>query len=84
MGAGALLGIVVAICVLVLLCRAGDEHVVMPSPESVGKGSGDLIESHLRAGRKIQAIKVYREEHDVGLKEAKDAVERLAEALPAA
>lgn len=32
----------------------------------------------LRQGKKIQAIKVYRETTGVGLKEARDAVERLA------
>ena len=32
----------------------------------------------LQNGRKIEAIKVYRERHGVGLKEAKDAVEELA------
>ena len=29
----------------------------------------------MRAGQKIQAVKLYRERHGVGLKEAKDAVE---------
>jgi ribosomal protein L7/L12 len=33
-------------------------------------------------GHKIDAIKVYRRLHGVGLKEAKDAVERLAATLP--
>jgi hypothetical protein len=32
----------------------------------------------VRGGKKIQAIKVYRERHGVGLKDAKDAVEALA------
>ena len=32
----------------------------------------------LRQGRKIQAIKLYREQTGAGLKEAKDAVEQLA------
>lgn len=34
--------------------------------------------SHLMNGKKIQAIKVYRERTGAGLAEAKDAVERLA------
>ena len=40
----------------------------------------DLPEVHafLRDGKKIQAIKAYRERTGAGLKEAKDAVERLA------
>lgn len=35
------------------------------------------VEALLRDGKKIQAIKVYREITGVGLKEAKDAVERI-------
>ena len=35
----------------------------------------------LFAGRKIEAIKLYREMTDVGLKEAKDAVESLESSL---
>jgi ribosomal protein L7/L12 len=35
----------------------------------------------LRNGKKIEAIKVYREITGEGLKEAKDAVERLAERM---
>jgi hypothetical protein len=33
------------------------------------------IAEAIRAGRKIEAIKLYREAHGVGLKEAKDAVD---------
>ncbi len=33
------------------------------------------IAAAIRAGRKIEAIKLYREAHGVGLKEAKDAVD---------
>lgn len=32
----------------------------------------------MQNGRKIEAIKLYREEHGVGLREAKEAVEALA------
>lgn len=35
------------------------------------------VRAHLRAGKKIQAIKIYRELTGTGLKEAKDAVERM-------
>lgn len=38
-------------------------------------GITDEVEDHLRAGRKISAIKAYRESTGAGLKEAKDAVE---------
>jgi ribosomal protein L7/L12 len=46
------------------------------------QGDGDLedeVVSLLEQGRKIEAIKRYRERTGVGLKEAKDAVERMAE-----
>ena len=36
------------------------------------------VENHLRHGNKIKAIKAYRERTGAGLKEAKDAVERMA------
>jgi ribosomal protein L7/L12 len=38
----------------------------------------DQVQSLLMQGKKIQAIKVYRDLTGVGLKEAKDAVEQLA------
>ncbi|MFH1269280.1 MAG: zinc ribbon domain-containing protein [Planctomycetota bacterium] len=38
----------------------------------------DLVLAHLREGRKIQAIKVYREKTAVSLQEAKEAVEAIA------
>jgi len=38
----------------------------------------DEIRALLRDGKKIQAIRVYRDRTGAGLKEAKDAVERLA------
>lgn len=38
----------------------------------------DHIADLIRAGRKIEAIKLIREETGVGLKEAKEAVDRLA------
>jgi len=39
------------------------------------------IDGLLRAGRKIEAIKLYRAEHGVDLKAAKDAVEARAREL---
>lgn len=38
-------------------------------------GITDEVKAHLRAGRKVSAIKAYRESTGAGLKEAKDAVE---------
>jgi ribosomal protein L7/L12 len=46
-----------------------------PDPNS---GTDDIRRMAL-AGNKIEAIKRYREIHGVGLKEAKDAVEKLLE-----
>ena len=39
------------------------------------------IQAHLFAGRKIQAIKIYREATGAGLQEAKDAMEAYEERL---
>jgi len=49
---------------------------VLPSSDPWGEVSTEVLD-HLRAGRKINAIKAYREQYGVGLKEAKDAVDRL-------
>ena len=43
-----------------------------PEPDVMGE-----VRDLVRQGKKIQAIKVYREITGVGLKEAKDAVERM-------
>ncbi|EST24241.1 ribosomal protein L7/L12 [Streptomyces roseochromogenus] len=40
----------------------------------------DEVIALARDGKRVQAIKVYREMTDVGLKEAKEAVERLVQA----
>jgi ribosomal protein L7/L12 len=45
-----------------------------PSPSTVGHPSQEVLDL-VAAGQKIQAIKLYRTETGVGLKEAKDAVE---------
>lgn len=47
-------------------------------PVPRGKEADDEIRRLLREDRKIEAIKVYREATGCGLKEAKDAVERIA------
>ena len=51
-----------------------------PLPDAGGDAE---IETHLRSGQKILAIKRYRELHGTGLKEAKDAVEALEARLGA-
>lgn len=47
-----------------------------------GAGSDGDVQRLMLAGHKIAAIKLHREIHGVGLKEAKEAVEALARALP--
>ncbi len=40
------------------------------------------LKSLLSRGKKIEAVKIYREEYGVSLKEAKDAVERVEASMP--
>lgn len=47
-----------------------------------GAGTEEDVRRLIAAGRKIEAIKVYREIHGGGLKEAKEAVERIAGEMP--
>jgi ribosomal protein L7/L12 len=51
-----------------------------PNPEEQAR----QVREALFAGNKIQAIKFYREQTGVGLKDAKDAVEKLESELRAA
>jgi ribosomal protein L7/L12 len=44
-----------------------------------GQGSDDDVERLVALGRKIDAIKLYREIHRSDLKTAKDAVDKMAE-----
>lgn len=75
---------VVVLGVVVLVLSARNQVTVMdvrpPPPEGVvrapASGEGPVADL-LRAGRKLEAIKKYRELTGVGLKEAKDAVEAL-------
>lgn len=59
---------------------------VTPVGFPVGPAVDDAGEARVRealgGGRKIEAIKTYREVHGVGLKEAKEAVERLVAGDP--
>lgn len=56
------------------------------SPRAAGAGTTadeqETIESYLREGKKIEAIKVYRERHGSSLRDAKDAVEAIEARLP--
>jgi ribosomal protein L7/L12 len=82
MSLGAIIALVAAGAALFLFMRSGDERVAMPSTASAA-GAPLSIESAIHSGRKIEAIKLYRAEHGVGLKEAKEAVEAIERALPA-
>ena len=48
-------------------------------PPAGQAGTDEQLKTLIQKGQKIQAIKLYRETHRVGLKEAKEAVEKLAE-----
>lgn len=84
------MGAVTAILCFVVLALAlrafskRGELQAMP-PRTTGAGgdpaSEDPVERLLLAGRKIDAIKVYRAAHRVGLAEAKQAVEEVAQSM---
>ncbi len=52
----------------------------MPPQQNQLTGASS-IEGLLRSGRKIEAIKVYRQQTGIGLKEAKDAVDAMEKQL---
>ena len=66
------------ILVFIVLSRTGRSHHNIDLDTAT---EGD-IPRLLMGGHKIDAIKVYRRLHDVDLKEAKHAVERIAAKLP--
>ncbi|WKZ48901.1 MAG: hypothetical protein QY306_05980 [Anaerolineales bacterium] len=55
-------------------------------PSGVRDYDNPVLESKIRSlltkGKKIDAVKIYREEYGVGLKEAKDAVDRIEATMP--
>jgi ribosomal protein L7/L12 len=63
-----------------MTARPGRRKVIYEAPRTVlaadPAADAELVE-HLRAGRKLDAIKRHRELYGTGLKEAKDAVEAL-------
>ena len=54
--------------------RTRNQHTVQG--RGIGQ-EGDTVAALLQRGRRIEAIKVYRMLHGVGLKEAKDAVDTI-------
>lgn len=72
--------IAVAVCVVVALAwRVSRIGAAGPRPEATLRvpATPETVESLLASGQKIEAIKLLRRETGLGLKEAKDAVERL-------
>lgn len=55
-----------------IMAHLGINDSAPPEPDAM-----DEVRQHIRAGKKIQAIKAYGEITGVGLKEAKEAVERM-------
>lgn len=65
-----------------IYCNSTIRTAEVPSPAGPGALSAEQVEEIrqlLREGQRIEAIKRYRQYSDVGLKEAKDAVDALAE-----
>jgi ribosomal protein L7/L12 len=61
--------------------KAAVEKLERGEPLAPAAPAGDLTEeirALVRAGRMIEAIKLYRERTGTGLKEAKDAVDKIA------
>ncbi|WP_038027823.1 hypothetical protein [Picosynechococcus sp. NKBG15041c] len=65
--------------VVMLVSILGDQGK-RPGPLSGPKqpGSDGAIQQAIASGRKIEAIKLYRQKYNVGLKEAKEAIEQMA------
>ena len=63
---------------------ARDEFIKPPS--GVRRQDNPVLEAKIRSllskGKKIDAIKIYREEYGISLNEARDAVERIATSMP--
>jgi len=78
-----LVAVGIAIGVALFLFRRRDETVAMPGGSAPGApaGAAASVEDLITRGRKIEAIKQYREHHPVGLKEAKEAVEEIERRL---
>lgn len=70
-------------CALAIPSHSPQKLVLFPMNNPNPEDQADRVKSALFAGRKIEAIKLYREQTGVGLAEAKTAVEKLEEELRA-
>jgi ribosomal protein L7/L12 len=77
----ALIALVIGVVLALVLLRRHGEVATVPAAGSSAQAT--TVESALAAGRKIEAIKLYRQEHGVGLREAKEAIEELQRRAPA-
>jgi ribosomal protein L7/L12 len=71
----AVLGVVAFVALV--LCNARPRYKHIQSADPAASPNLEEIKRLAHSGRKIDAIKMYRELYRVGLKEAKDAVEEL-------
>lgn len=70
------IGIVVVLALVALVLGSSSSAQLLDLP----KGANDKdIRALVKEGKKLQAIKWYRDLHQVGLREAKEAVERMEE-----
>jgi ribosomal protein L7/L12 len=68
------LGITIAILILLMVFLNKKRN----NPTRTGSTEQDITDA-LNEGRKVEAIKHYRHVHNVGLKEAKEAIEKMQE-----
>ncbi len=72
-------GFLVFLFIILVLRRASEQQVTRARDYPLrGQGTDSDVERLVREGQKIAAIKLYREIHHVGLKESKDAIDKLA------
>ena len=76
------ISLAIAALFFVLVVRGSSPEVAPASAREQADLEIDLARS-LDEGRKIDAIKLYRRIHGVGLREAKEAIERLQAEVPA-
>ena len=75
-----LVGIGVVILIILFLRSKTEETLRPPDSRRQTAATGDeAVIELMRQGRKIDAVKAYRRTQSAGLKEAVEAVERLAE-----